>query len=87
MQTQSPLRRLLVALAALGLAFAGGRVFADQHGSSQPHMANALNALRNARTELQEAERNKGGYRTQAQQLVTQAIGEVEAGIAYAGGK
>ena len=83
MHTPSQLRLPFLALSICALAFGAGRVFANQH---QPHMQNALNALRTAHAELAEAERNKGGYRSNAQALVTQAITEVEAGIAFAGG-
>lgn len=49
-------------------------------------MMNALSALQTARTELQAAEANKGGHRRKAMALVDQAIGEVQAGMAAAGG-
>ncbi len=83
MHPTSPFRLPLVTLAVLGLAFSAGRVLAQPR---QPHMVNALNALQNAQAELRQAEANKGGYRAQAQQAVTGAIREVEAGIAFAGG-
>ena len=51
---------------------------------NQPHMDNALASLRMARSELQQAAPNKGGHRERAMGLVDNAIGEVEAGIAYA---
>ena len=52
--------------------------------ADQPHMQNALAHLREARAELQKAERNKGGHRTRAIEIINKAIAEVEAGIAYA---
>jgi len=52
----------------------------------QPHMENALSALRSAQSELQMAEPNKGGFREQALGLVDQAIVAVQNGLAYAGG-
>ena len=52
--------------------------------AAQPHMDNALSALRNARTELNQAEANKGGHRVRAIQLVDSAIAEVKSGMAYA---
>ncbi len=64
--------------------FAAGRAVGSQ-SVVLPHFVNALNALRTAHTELAEAARNKGGYRTDAQHLVTQAIHEVEASIAAGG--
>jgi hypothetical protein len=48
----------------------------------QPHMYNALGALQNARSELQVAERDKGGHRVTALRLINDAINEVQAGIA-----
>ncbi len=65
------------------LAFGSGRALGQS--TYLPHFVNALNALRTAHTELAQAERNKGGYRTDAQHLVTQAINEVEASIAGGG--
>ncbi len=52
--------------------------------AAQPHMHNALNALRNARSELQIAEPNKGGHRERAIELIDRAIGEVQRGIDFA---
>ena len=66
-------------MAVCFLFFVGGRVSADQ-----PHMRNALNALRNARSELEVASANKGGHRRRAIDLVNQAITEVKKGIEYA---
>ena len=53
--------------------------------AQQPNMYNALQSLRNARAELYAATPNKGGHRERAISLVDQAIGETEAGIAFAG--
>jgi hypothetical protein len=53
---------------------------------NQPHMENALQALRAARSELQQAAANKGGHRERAIGLTDAAIREVEAGMAYADG-
>lgn len=49
----------------------------------QPHMHSALEALRNAKRELDEATSDKGGHRVRALRLVNQAIGEVERGVRY----
>ncbi len=49
----------------------------------QPHMQSALDHLRDARSELQEASGDKGGHRVKAIDLVNQAIDEVQAGIRY----
>lgn len=81
----SPVLRRRVTLVAgiatlLGIGFTAGAVLAGQ-----PHMYNALNALRNAKHELEVAEHNKGGHRATALRLVDDAIGEVKAGIAVGG--
>jgi hypothetical protein len=53
-------------------------------GAGQPHMEAAGRHLREARQNLANAEHNKGGHRARAMELVDQAIGEVDKGIAYA---
>jgi len=52
--------------------------------ADQPHMQAALAALREARHELEVAERNKGGHRERALELVDKAISQVKEGIEYA---
>jgi hypothetical protein len=47
----------------------------------QPHMQNALNALENARDNLNRATADKGGHREKALSYVTDAISEVKKGI------
>jgi hypothetical protein len=59
------------------LAFAAGYALA-----AQPHMQQALRALRNADADLQAALPDKAGHRVKAMQLVNDAIAEVQAGIA-----
>jgi hypothetical protein len=49
----------------------------------QPNMTAARTALQSARAELQLAEHNKGGHRGKAVSLVSQAIAEVNKGIAF----
>jgi hypothetical protein len=71
--------KIFLIIVVCSLFFVSGRVSADQ-----PHMRAALNALRNARNELQIASANKGGHRAKAIDLVNQAITQVEKGIAYA---
>ena len=71
-------QKLLLGVAivsSLGIGYALG---------AQPHMDAALALLQNARTELNQAEANKGGHREKAMALVDEAIGEVRAGIAFA---
>lgn len=64
---------------ALGTAF-----FAGQATARQPHMRAALDDLRAARDQLQDAASNKGGHRVEALRLTNEAIDEVQAGIEHA---
>lgn len=48
----------------------------------QPHMQAALSALNNAKSELEQANADKGGHRANALGLVNRAIDEVTKGIA-----
>jgi hypothetical protein len=56
---------------------------AQQDQKSEPHMAAALQHLRQAEEELEKAGHNKGGHREKAMQLTKQAQTEVEQGIQY----
>ena len=47
----------------------------------QPHMQNALNALENAKDNLNKATSDKGGHRVKAIDYVKDAISEVKKGI------
>jgi hypothetical protein len=71
------------AIALLTVALVSG-FFAGRAYARQDHMWNAMNALKNARTELNAAETNKGGHREAALKLVNDAIDEVQLGIDYA---
>jgi hypothetical protein len=53
----------------------------------QPNMLNARASLRSALSDLQAATPDKGGHRDNAIGFVKQALGEVNAGIAYANGQ
>jgi hypothetical protein len=53
---------------------------------AQPHMGESLAFLQSARGELQAATPNKGGHRERAIGLIDNAIAEVRAGMAFAGG-
>jgi hypothetical protein len=66
---------IVTALSALSLSSAR---------ADQPHMRSALEHLRAARTELQEAEHNKGGWRARALMHTDRAIGETERAMAVA---
>ena len=73
-------RKLLLGAAiaaSLGIGYAIG---------AQPHMTASIGMLQSARAELAAATPNKGGHREKALSLNDQAIGEVRAGIAFAGG-
>ena len=75
------LHRLVIALlvvTAIASGFVAGRASADQ-----PHMQAALEHLRLARTELEKADRDKGGHREAAVKLTLDAIAEVERGINF----
>ena len=63
--------------ASMGIGYAIG---------AQPHMTESVALLQSARTELAAAAPNKGGHRERALGLIDQAISEVRAGIAFAGG-
>ncbi len=76
--TKSRLRMaVIVAVSSLGGFVAGGSAMAYQG-----HMWNALHALQNAENQLEMAAPDKGGHRVNAINLINQAIGEVQAGIA-----
>jgi len=47
----------------------------------QPHMIAALDALKNAKVELEAGEHNKGGHRVKALGLVQKAIEQTKKGI------
>jgi hypothetical protein len=63
--------------ASMGIGYAIG---------AQPHMAESAAFLQSARGEPAVATPNKGGHRERAMGLIDQAISEVRAGMAYAGG-
>jgi hypothetical protein len=78
--TTSFARKMLLGAAiaaSMGIGYAIG---------AQPHMSESIALLQSARGELQAATPNKGGHRERAMGLIDQAIGEVRAGIAFAGG-
>jgi hypothetical protein len=78
--TTSYARRLLLGVtiaASAGIGYAIG---------AQPHMTESIALLQSARAELAAATPNKGGHRERGLALIDQAISEVRAGIAFAGG-
>ena len=78
-------RKHSMAKVALAAVLVAGGGLAGYAVAAQPHMTHALTALRNAERDLQEASPNKSGHRERAIELVRQAIGEVDAGIAAGG--
>src|SRR5262249_11939383 len=56
---------------------------AQQNVQHEPHMAAALEHLRQAEEELERAAPNKGGHREKAMELTKQAQSQVEQGIQY----
>ncbi|HLK90139.1 MAG TPA: hypothetical protein VKZ18_09605 [Polyangia bacterium] len=52
----------------------------------QPNMGQAVVELREARRQLREAKRDKGGYRVQGLNLIEGALAEVREGIRFANG-
>jgi hypothetical protein len=64
------------ASAVLALGIVVGQAMAYQE-----HMHAALDALRTARSELEQAEHNKGGHRAEALRFVNAAIDQVQMGI------
>src|SRR5439155_20530840 len=78
-----------VALFPIGLAAqanpadSNANRIAQENQQHEPHMAAALEHLRQAEQELQQAAANKGGHREQAINLTHQAMSEVEQGIQY----
>jgi hypothetical protein len=63
--------------ASMGIGYAIG---------AQPLLAETVGLLQSARAELAAATPNKGGHRERALGMIDQAIAEVRAGIAFAGG-
>ncbi|HZQ68866.1 MAG TPA: hypothetical protein VFA68_10145 [Terriglobales bacterium] len=56
---------------------------AANNAGTEPHMAAALEHLRQAEEELEKATPNKGGHRTKALEYTHQAQAQVEQGIQY----
>ena len=70
----------IVPAALVGFAFP---LRAKAAVADQPHMQAALDALRLARRELEQATADKGGHRAKAIGLVNDAINQVEKGIEF----
>lgn len=79
---------LLVAMLAMGMLLglavsAGSAQRRQRHPEPQPHMREAMEALRSAEHHLNAATGDKGGHRVRAIQLVHQAEAEVQRGIEW----
>lgn len=73
------IKKAVLILLSLGMMFSAGIVYAEQ----QPHMMKALQALEQAKNQLQKAGPGKGGHSMKATALIDQAIAEVKEGIRY----
>jgi hypothetical protein len=76
--TRRSVLNTVVPAALVGFAFPRRANAADQ-----PHMQAALDALRIAKRELEQATTDKGGHRARAIGHVNQAIEQVERGIEF----
>ncbi|NBW62551.1 MAG: hypothetical protein EBR33_05005 [Synechococcaceae bacterium WB4_1_0192] len=72
----------------IGAAFtAGALLSAGIARADQPNMREALSQLYGAQASLQAAAPNKGGHRDVALRLISEAIEQVQLGIAFAEGR
>lgn len=86
MSRSSASRRPLVLVAATTLLVGAATGFTARglaETPPQPHMRQALAALRSAQNHLNQATPDHGGHRAAALRHVAEAITEVQAGIAY----
>ena len=73
-----------IALAMMFGIFAAPVTMATASVEEQPHMRAALEHLRAAKAELEQAEADKGGHRVAALKATNEAIHHAEEGIQYA---
>jgi len=71
-------KKIFIAL-VLGLLI--GSAVGSWAAIHQPHMMAALDALKTAKMELENAEHNKGGHRVKALEFVQKAINQTQKGI------
>lgn len=83
--TNTSRRDALTVVLGAGLGVAGLVAATSPASAYQGNMERALNQLFGALESLRRAVPNKGGHRERAIELVQRAIGEVQAGIDFAG--
>ncbi|HVN76383.1 MAG TPA: hypothetical protein VMT19_08710 [Thermoanaerobaculaceae bacterium] len=79
----SPTRTTVVVAMLCAVVLVAG-FMVGRAAAAQPHMEAALDHLRAAKAQLEEAEHDKGGHRVKAIELVNEAISEVRLGMGYA---
>jgi hypothetical protein len=72
-------KKVVVSILVIGLLI--GAAVGGWAAINQPHMIAALEALEQAKKELEVAEHNKGGHRVKAIELVNKAIEQTKKGI------
>jgi hypothetical protein len=82
-KTKPVTRRSVLAALPVGGALMATLVARPAAAEYQPLMKAALEALTSAKTNLETAERDKGGHRAKALALTRRAIQEVVLGIQY----
>jgi hypothetical protein len=75
---------LAIAGASLSFGYRAAHAQGAAWCNNQPNMMRAVELLRRARTSLETAEHNKGGWRVRAIQATEAALKETESGCAYA---
>ena len=76
-------RRLVLATGVAAALMTAGAFMGWQARADQSHIHAALDALKIARSELDKADRDKGGHREKAIELVRDAIAQVERGVEF----
>ncbi|CAK0755337.1 hypothetical protein CCP3SC1AL1_2190003 [Gammaproteobacteria bacterium] len=77
------MKKIIVPIAAFLLGACVSNTLPMAGAEPQPHMTSALNSLQDAREQLQQASRDKGGHREKALEYVNMAIEAVKRGISF----
>jgi len=77
------MKKFIIPVAAFLLGACVSNTLPMAGAEPQPRMTSALNSLQDAREQLQQANRDKGGYREKALDHVNAAIEAVKRGISY----